>query len=141
VGTGPLRETLEAQARQTAEGRRIHFAGWRANVPEILAAADLVVLPSHWEGMSNVLLEAMAAGKPVVATDVEGVGEVLGRGHTPQMVACNSQVIAEAVFAIASQPEIQSRLGRENRSIMEQDFSLQAVVSRYERLYETLAAE
>jgi starch synthase (maltosyl-transferring) len=141
VGRGPLRESLEARSRQQAEGNRIHFAGWRADVPEILAAADLVALPSQWEGMPNVLLEAMAAGKPVVATNVEGATEVLAAASAGQLVSHGSQAICESIVAIASQPEAQSRMGRENRCVVEQDYTLEAAVSRYARLYEALAAD
>ena len=61
VGEGPLRASLEAAARAAGIADRVHFAGWRADVPEILAASDLLVLPSVWEGMPNVVLEAMAS--------------------------------------------------------------------------------
>ena len=80
VGQGPERRKLEAQCRGLGIGDRVHFAGWRPDVAEILAASRLLVLPSAWEGMPNVVLEAMAAGLPVVATDVEGVRELLGAG-------------------------------------------------------------
>ncbi len=141
VGRGPLRESLEARSRQLAAGDRIHFTGWRADVPEILAAADLVVLPSQWEGMPNVLLEAMAAGKPVVATNVEGMLEALGAENSGQLVQRGSQGISESIVTISSQAEVQSRLGGENRSIVEKNFTLQAVVALYARLYEALVAE
>ena len=65
---------------------RVHFAGWRTDVPEILAASSLLVLPSAWEGMPNVVLEAMASRLPVVATDVEGVRELLGPAAARQTV-------------------------------------------------------
>ena len=86
VGDGPMRATLESAAAASGLGERIHFAGWRADVPEILAASDLLVLPSAWEGMPNVVLEAMASRRPVVATDVEGVRELLGPGADLQTV-------------------------------------------------------
>ncbi len=81
VGDGPERMALERFCAARTPGR-VHFLGTRADVPEILAAADLLVLPSRWEGMPNVVLEAMAAGLPVVATDVEGVREALGWAPT-----------------------------------------------------------
>ena len=73
VGYGPLRQRLGRLAQQSGLAGRIHFLDLRADVAEILAACRLLVLPSRWEGMPNVLLEAMASRLPVVATDVEGV--------------------------------------------------------------------
>jgi starch synthase (maltosyl-transferring) len=86
VGDGPLRKTLEDHVRNMGLAARIHFVGYRDDVPEILAASDLVVVPSLWEGMSNVVLEAMAAARPIVATRVEGVVEQLGPGAEAQTV-------------------------------------------------------
>ncbi len=80
VGAGPQRARLQQQAARLGISDRVHFAGFRADVPAILAASDVLVLPSRWEGMPNVVLEAMAAARPVVATDVEGVSELLGPG-------------------------------------------------------------
>ncbi len=68
-------------------GGRVRFAGWRPNVAEILAASELLVPPSRWEGMPNVVLQAMALALPVLATDVEGAGELLGPAAVPQTVA------------------------------------------------------
>ena len=87
VGDGPLRPSLEAAAKAAGIADRVHFAGWRPDVPEILAASSLLVLPSLWEGMPNVVLEAMASRLPVVASDVEGVRELLGPNAARQTVA------------------------------------------------------
>ena len=65
---------------------RVHLTGWQNNVPGILAASDLVVLPSRWEGMPNAVLEAMASGRPVLAADVEGVRELLGDNADPHQI-------------------------------------------------------
>ncbi len=86
VGTGPLQGRLESACRAAGIADRVHFAGWRSDVPEILAASELLVLPSVWEGMPNVVLEAMASRRPVVATDVEGVRELLGPLAARQLV-------------------------------------------------------
>ena len=86
VGEGPLRRPLEATCQAKGIAGRVHFAGWRTDVPEILAATDLLVLPSAWEGMPNVVLEAMASRRPVVASDVEGVRELLGAAAPQQTV-------------------------------------------------------
>ena len=87
VGDGPLRPSLEAAANGAGIADRVHFAGWRPDIHEILAASSLLVLPSLWEGMPNVVLEAMASRLPVVASDVEGVRELLGPNAARQTVA------------------------------------------------------
>ena len=71
-------------AAERGVAHRVHFAGWQPTVPEILLASDVMVLPSRWEGMPNVLLEAMACGRPVVCSAAEGVAEVLGPLAEPQ---------------------------------------------------------
>ena len=86
VGSGPQRADLERLAARVGHRRARAFLGYRPDVPAILAASELLVLPSRWEGMPNVVLEAMAAGKPVVATDVEGVAEALGPDAAEQIV-------------------------------------------------------
>lgn len=81
VGEGEERGSLTQLARDLKIETQVHLPGWRADVPEILAACQLFVLPSRWEGMPNALLEALASGLPCVATDVEGVRDLLGRGN------------------------------------------------------------
>ena len=76
---GRWKAALRRQCRDAGIAQRVHFAGWRADIPAILAASSLLVLTSAWEGMPNVVLEAMASGLPVVATQAEGVGELLGQ--------------------------------------------------------------
>ncbi|MEX2092961.1 MAG: glycosyltransferase, partial [Pirellulales bacterium] len=78
VGEGPLEDKLRRQATRLGVADRVHFAHWRRDIPRLLAAADLLVLTSAAEGMPNVILEAMAAAKPVVTTEVHGVAELLG---------------------------------------------------------------
>ena len=87
VGDGSLRSTLEQIVREHNLLGRVHFTGWRSDVPGILAASELLVLPSRWEGMPNVVLEAMARRRPVLASDVEGVRELLGVDAAPQVAA------------------------------------------------------
>ena len=86
VGDGELRGDLEAQTRSLGLSEIVTFAGHRADIPEILATLDLFVLPSLWEGMLNAVLEAMAAGLPVVATAVGGTAEVVVDGVTGLLV-------------------------------------------------------
>lgn len=140
VGAGPDREPLERQIRRQGAGGRIHLAGWRPDVAEILAATELLVLPSRWEGMPNVVLEAMASRLPVVASDVEGVRELLGPAARDQTVRYgDSESLAEKILALLSDDDLAPEMGRRNRERAEQQFNVDRVVADYQDLWESLA--
>jgi glycosyltransferase involved in cell wall biosynthesis len=139
VGDGPQREQLERLCEEMGIAGRVHFAGWRPDVPEILAASRLLVLPSRWEGMPNVVLEAMASRLPVVATQVEGTDELLGPGARTVPFG-DSEALAEKIVALVRDPPAAAQLGVVNRARAEKGFSLPAMVSAYEKLWESLAA-
>jgi glycosyltransferase involved in cell wall biosynthesis len=142
VGAGPERASLEQLATRLCIAERVHFAGFRDDVPEILAASDLLVLTSRWEGMPNVVLEAMASGKPVVATDVEGVSELLGPLSGEQTVRPgDAKGFVQKVVTIASDSSIGARLGAQNRARAQQHFSLAAMATNYQLLYRSLLAQ
>jgi glycosyltransferase involved in cell wall biosynthesis len=139
VGEGPQRAELEALTRGLGVADRIWFAGWQSDVPAILRASELLLLPSRWEGMPNALLEAMACRLPVVAMDVEGVGELLGENRDEQTApAANMQVFADKLVAIATSAELRARLGAENRRRVETSFTLDAMAAAYAALYDEL---
>jgi glycosyltransferase involved in cell wall biosynthesis len=139
VGEGPLRRSLERLCRQCGVSDRVRFAGWRGDVPEVLAASDLLVLPSAWEGMPKVLLEAMASRLAVVATDVEGVRELLGPAAEEQMVRYgDSAALAERIVRLLEDRTRAAELGGENRGRAEQRFSIAAMVGAYQGLWESL---
>jgi glycosyltransferase involved in cell wall biosynthesis len=139
VGTGPLRWRLEAAAASQSIAGRVHLALWRPDVPEILAASSLLVLPSAWEGMPNVVLEAMASGLPLVATDVEGVEELLGPRTAEQTVRYgDSQPLADRIVALMNDQQARARLGAENRRRAEKEFGFERMVSAYQDLWESL---
>jgi starch synthase (maltosyl-transferring) len=139
VGEGPLQRKLERLRRQSAVSDRIHFAGWRGDVPEILAASDLLVLPSAWEGMPKVVLEAMASRLPVVATDVEGVQELLGPAAVDQTVQYgDSKAFAEKVVVFMENRQKAAEVGGDNRRRTEEKFSITRMVTAYEQLWESL---
>lgn len=136
VGRGPQRAGLERLCRELGLSERVHFAGWRRDVPEILAACGLLVLPSAWEGMPNVVLEAMASGLAVLASDVEGVRELLGPGADAQTVEHGkSQAFSEKIVTIMSDGQMARRLGADNRRRAEGEFTLQRMVAQYEDLW------
>jgi glycosyltransferase involved in cell wall biosynthesis len=140
VGDGPELRPLERLRERFGLTSRVHFALWRPDVAELLAASDLLVLPSRWEGMPNVVLQAMASRLPVVATEVEGVRELLGESADVQVVPFgDSPRLAERLVHLLSHPESAAALGQENRRRAEQQFSLQQMVSAYEGLWQDLA--
>jgi glycosyltransferase involved in cell wall biosynthesis len=140
VGDGPEAANLRRLAAERQVSARVHFAGWQPAVPEILLASDLMVLPSRWEGMPNVLLEAMACGCPVVCSAAEGVAEVLGPLAESQTAPVgNSQVLVRKALAIIRNPDLARQLGRQNQQRVTNLFSLAEMVRRYETLFETLS--
>ena len=140
IGIGPQCAMLGALAAKLGFADRVHFAGFRGDVPEILAASDVLVLTSRWEGMPNVVLEAMAAGKPVVTTDVEGVAELLGPDDHEQLVnQDDSEAFIQKVVAICGDPQLADRLGRQNQQRGQTQLSLDCMVIAYQQLYRSLA--
>jgi len=138
IGEGRLRSDLSRYVQEQGVGSRVHFAGWQPDVPPLISAADLLVLPSRWEGMPNAVLEAMAAGKPVVATQAEGTVELLGLGAMEQTVAVEDwQNLRRLIVAVAKNQELAKELGVRNRARAQQ-FSIEFVIDRYQRLYESL---
>lgn len=139
VGQGPERPELEQQVVSADLAHRIHFAGWRADVPEILAASHVLVLPSRWEGMPNVVMQAMASRLPVVATDVEGVRELLGPDADAQTVPYgDSSALSQRICGLLEDPGWAGELGRRNRSRVEKEFTIQRAVEAYQDLWESL---
>lgn len=142
VGDGPERAALLRQSGRLGLAN-VHFLGFRCDVPEIIAASDLIVLPSRWEGMPNVVLEAMAAGRAVVATDVEGVAELLGdeqqARNAEQVVSRHDpQRFADQIVHFLEDENLRSAFGEANQKRAREQFSFAATVSAYEQLYDTL---
>jgi glycosyltransferase involved in cell wall biosynthesis len=136
VGAGSQRARLEALATRLGVGNRVHFAGWRPDVPEILAATALLVLPSAWEGMPNAVLQAMASGLPVLATDVEGVAELLGPDADLQTVPYgDSAAWQQKIIRLLWAPAEAWRLGQRNRARAETEFDWAKVVAAYQDLW------
>ncbi len=139
VGDGPDRSQLEKEARQTGLAGRIHFTGFRSDVPAILAASTVLVLPSAWEGMPNVVLEAMASRLPVVASNAEGVSELLGPLAGEQTVPFGDvAALAQRLRAVLSDRSRAHALGTNNRQRVERCFSLESACRAYEQLWDSL---
>ncbi len=136
AGDGPQRAELEQLAARVGVSDRIRFLGHRADVADLLAAADLLVLPSRWEGMPNAVLEAMASSLPVVATKAAGVVELLGPLADRQTVEIgDGDALTNAIVQIADQPALAAELGQANRRRVAEEFSLERMVQAYAQLY------
>jgi len=136
IGEGPEKPRLQKQAQRYGLAGRVVFAPWQADALPIIAAADLLVLPSRYEGMSNVLLEAAALGKPIVATDVEGVREVLGEDALDQIAPPGDvKVFADNVLQLFNNRSAMAAAGAANRRRAADRFSLPETVRRYADLY------
>jgi glycosyltransferase involved in cell wall biosynthesis len=142
VGEGPERVRLEAMVDQLDLVGRVHFVGHQQDVRPWLAALDVFVLPSDWEGMSNALLEAMAAGLPVVATRVGGTPEVVVDGMTGLLVPLRDpDALAEAITRLLSDSDLRRTIGQAGRARVERHFSIEETVKKTEELYMTLLRE
>ena len=142
VGEGPQRPELDRLIHEKGLVGRIHLVGWRPDVPELLAAGTVLVLSSLWEGMPNVVLEAMAAGLPVVATRVEGTSELVIDERTGLLARANSPPeLAAAIESILTDPVQAKSMGQCGRERATAEFSWDKMVDRYCELYSSLLAE
>ncbi|MFN8060129.1 MAG: glycosyltransferase [Vicinamibacterales bacterium] len=140
VGDGPLRADLEGQARALGLNERVQWLGSRLDVELLLKGFDVFVLSSKSEGMSNTMLEAMASGVPVVATDVGGARELVVPGETGVLVpACDAGALAEPLTALASDPARRLALGEAGRLRAERHFGLATMLKAYASLYRELS--
>ncbi len=140
AGDGPLRGWLVEQiATRSQLHSRIHWLGSRDDVPSLLKSADVLVLASLWEGMPNVVLEAMAASRPVVATFVEGTEELVVPGKTGWLVPPHDpERLTAALVGAARNPCLCQTFGQLGRARVEDEFSLDRTVAAYEQLWNGL---
>ncbi|MCP4127581.1 MAG: glycosyltransferase, partial [Gammaproteobacteria bacterium] len=139
VGDGPLRETLEQQIRTLDIQDNVWMAGDRDDVPALLRLLDLFVLPSLGEGISNTLLEAMATGVPVVATDVGGNPELVEEGHNGRLVPVNDpQALAGVMEQLVRQPDQLTTMGDNGLERVRSQFDWDVTVERYLSIYDEL---
>ncbi len=136
IGRGELDVALKEQAQQLAIGANVHFLGMRQDVPRLLSVLDAFVLPSLSEGLSLALLEAMASGKPVVATLVGGNPELIDHGRTGFLVQPeNANDLAANLVKLLSDPGMMQQFGRQAAGRVQQHFSMGQMVDRYRNLY------
>jgi len=139
VGEGPLQPALEEQARALGLGDRFVFVGFASDVATTLSAFDLSAFPSLWEGTPLTVFEALAMGKAIVATDADGLRDVLLDGRTARIVPTrNAEALAAAIVELMDDPAERARLCAAARDAGQQ-YGIDAFVRKMERLYTILA--
>ena len=136
VGDGSLRPHLEAQVKVKGLESVVRFVGQRDRAVDLIARLDLLVIPSLWEGLPYVLLEAMSLSKPVVAAAVGGCGEVVVDGETGRLVPSrDSQALAQAIAALLRDPAGAEQMGRRGRERVLERFPLDRMIRSHEDVY------
>ena len=140
VGEGPERGPIEALARELRIEDRVHLAGERPQIPNLHGLFDVSVLCSTTEAFPNSVLEAMAASRPVVATDVGGTPDAVRQGTTGLLVPpSDPSRLASAILRLHAEPALRQKLGAAARSAAQSGYSASAVISQVEALYTSLA--
>lgn len=140
-GDGPLRRELESLAASEGAADRVVFAGFRPDIGELLAVVDAVVFSSLWEGLPLALLEAMAAGRCIVATAIPGIQEAVRDGDQSLLVPAGAiEPLGAALARVAAEPELRRRLGRAARRRFLDEYTAGLMVQRYEDLYREVHA-
>ena len=142
VGSGDDRERLEALAGDLGVSSQVIFAGMRDDIPELVAASDIFVLPTLTEALPTVLAEAAAIGKPIVASAVGGVPEMIEDGETGLLVPpANCEALAAACGRLLANPALRQRMGQAARGLAMDRFDLELHADRLCGLYNRLAAQ
>jgi glycosyltransferase involved in cell wall biosynthesis len=142
VGDGPLRAGLETLANQLGLADRVVFLGDRRDVPALLSTFDISVLPSASESLSNVILESMAAGVPVVAAQVGGNPELVHNGVTGLLFPSgDEEQFSRAMETLVTQPALRKQFGECARRRAQAEYAIPRVRDRYQELYRSLLAE
>jgi glycosyltransferase involved in cell wall biosynthesis len=140
VGDGPLKTDLQLQIERARLGQRIFLTGWQAQSRSIIAASEMLLLSSRWEGMPNVLIEAMSLRKPVVATRVEGVRELLQNDSQQIAEVGDFPGIWKKAAELLADHSQSSRCVEFNFQNIASNYSLEQMVDRYESLYSELCS-
>ncbi len=139
VGNGPLRNECQRLLETAGVSELTWLPGERDDVPEIMRGLDCFVLPSLAEGISNTILEAMASGLPVIATDVGGNADLVIAGKTGQVIpAADPEAMAQEIVRLATQTDVARDMGRAGRQVVEEKFSMKAMVAAYQGTYDKL---
>lgn len=139
IGDGHLKAELERLSRQLKVSDNVFFLGWRQDVKALLKMLDVFVLTSLWEGLSVSILEAMASGKPVVATNIKGNNELVVDGETGYLVPPKRpEQVGERVLNLLMNRTLAQKMGLKGYQRVKENFSIQNTVGKINQLYDTL---
>jgi len=144
VGDGIERITLQQQAEQLGIARAVEFVGWIApeRVPAIIGTATMLVMPSRWEGLPNVALQAGMMARPIVGTSVGGLPEIIEHERTGFLVEPeNAEALAEATMFLLKHPDVAVQMGRAARARVQTEFSWDRYIAAYDSLYRAMGIE
>lgn len=140
VGDGQQRPMLEGETRRAGVSKRVNFLGWRDDSAALMAALDIFLMPSLWEGFGLVLLEAMARAVPVIGSAVSAIPEVVVHGETGLLVPpADVDALAEALRLLLGDAALRRHMGLLGEARLEDVFSAEQMVAEYARLYRQLA--
>ena len=135
AGRGPLRDAIEARARALGVGPRVHLLGYRNDIPALLRASDALVLPSEREGLPRSVMEALCLERPVIATRIRGVTELVSDDTGVLCEVGDVAALSEAMRLVVDRPELRTAMGLRGRQAMA-PFDLNHVIGLHDRLYE-----
>ena len=136
AGDGVLAQPLREEAAALGVAEQVRFIGSRRDIPELLSMFDVYALPSEWEGLPMIILEAMAAGCPIVASNVGGVGTAVRDGENGYLVAARDvDALGQRIVSLLADPGRRRQFGEAGRRIFRQHFSAEAMAAAYARVY------
>jgi glycosyltransferase involved in cell wall biosynthesis len=142
VGDGDLRDTLKSHAEAVGVARRVHFLGARRDLGDLLAAIDVFVMPSLWEGLPLSMILAMGAALPVIATAVAGIPEIVEHGRTGWLVPpANAVALAAAFVEVFADRSRAAAVGNAARDFVLPRFGVDGYINSVVGLYDRLLAE
>ena len=136
IGNGPLRKNFEKIVDNLNIKNNVVFTGYRKDILELLFLCNIIVIPSLFEGMPNIILEAMSLKKAIIATDIPEIKELIIDGFNGLLVPVkNSEKISEKIIYLLKNPEICKKMGENGYSLVKKNFSIEKMVKSYEELY------
>lgn len=142
VGEGSLVEELKEKAKKNSIFDNIIFTGRRRDIPEILSGINIFVMPSIAEGLPNALLEAMAMGKPIVATEVGGIPEVIKNRFNGILVPPrDTRALATAMKELIGNAQVAAKMGQAARDLVQDNFTIKAIAQKWQSLYLSILKE